>query len=556
MEGFEREEMIAHGDHKPKYCASQDPNFMEEGGSESELSHAFSSSKEKSREMRRDLNMRHLGFLALGSGIGTGLFMGSGNILYDGGPGSLMISFVMLGFMVITVIFAIGELVSVFPASSSYAHLLTRFVHPSFGFAVGMNYLTTWLIILPTELTVSCMTISYWDKDEVVPKGVWVAIILVVVFGTNLFGVRFFGEFEMLTTSIKMLGCIGFIIACIVIACGGAPNNYHVGAQYWHDPGSFKNHFKGFCSAFEFAALAYGGTEIIGVTVGEAAHPRRHLPKAAKFVVYRVLIFFILCLFMITLLVPSTNFNITEYSPFVVALEQGKIHALPQIFNAVILISFISVSNAAVFTASRLTYNMAENNFLPKIFLYSDRQGRPLMGYLGVFLFGLLGFLVYSSSEEMVFKWLGSISGMSVILLWLCISLAHIRFRFAWKRAGYTVKDLPWASPLGVWGSIFSFLLNVFVLVAVFYISVFPIGEGDMDSEDRVKAFFQSYLSVIIMMFSFGVHMVITRSRFVRMDEIDLTTGRRDVTEDDDEAWQNEKSQPKSRWKHVLNFLF
>lgn len=554
MEGLGQEEMAAQTDTKPAYFASQEPDSVKEGGTDSELSHASISSKEKPRELRRELNMRHLGFLALGSGVGTGLFMGSGSILYNGGPGSLMISFILLGFMVVTVIFAVGELVAVFPSSSSYAQMLTRFVHPSFGFAVGMNYLTAWLIILPTELTVSCMSIGFWDKNEVVPKGVWVAIILVVIFAINLIGVRFFGEFEMLTTSIKILGCVGFIIACIVIACGGAPNNSHIGAHYWHDPGSFKNQFKGFCSAFEFAALAYGGSEIIGVTVGEAAHPRRHLPRATKFVVYRVLIFFILCLFMVTLIVPSSDPRMTEYSPFVLALQLGQIHALPQIFNAVILISFISVANAAVFTGSRLFYSMAESNFLPKIFAYSDRHGRPLMGYLCVFLFGLLGFLVHSSSEEEVFKWLGSISGLSVILLWLCISLAHVRFRFAWKKAGFTGKDLPWASPLGVWGSLFSLILNILVLIATFYISAFPIDEEFMDSTDRAKAFFQSYLSVIIMMFSFFAHMLITRSRFVRFDEIDLRTGRRDVTEDDQD-WQNEQHKPKSRWKHILNIF-
>ena len=554
MEGYENDAANLHQGKGIVTCNSETFGSTDDAATDDSITHTRPGNAAESKELRRDLNMRHLCFLALGSGVGTGLFMGSGNILKYGGPGSLMISFVLLGFMVITVIFAVGELVSVFPSSASYAEMLKRFVHPSAGFAIGINYVTTWLIILPTELTVSCMAISYWDKDEVVPKGVWVAIILIAVFSVNLFGVRFFGEFEMLTTSIKMAGCIGFIVACIVFACGGA-NSEHVGAHYWHQPGAFKNSFKGFCNSFAFTALAYGGTEIIGVTVGESSHPRRHLPKAAKYVVYRVLIFFILSLFMVSLLVPSDNPELSNYSPFVMAIESGGVRALPQIFNAVTLISFISVANAAVYTASRLLYTMAEKHFIPSIFLFSDKHGRPIAGYIFVFLFGLLGFLVYSSSEDEVFNWLGSISGMSVILLWFSIALAHIRFRFAWKRAGHSVKDLPWSSPLGIWGSLIALTLNMLVLMATFYISVFPIDEAQSDGYARAKEFFQSYLSVVIMLFSFFLHLITTRSKFIRLSDIDLQTGRRDPNEGHE--WEFEKGEVmKPRWRRILDIFF
>ena len=258
---------------------------------------------------------------------------------------------------------------------------------------------------------------------------------------------------------------------------------------------------------------------------------------------------------MVSLLVPSDNPELSNYSPFVMAIESGGVRALPQIFNAVTLISFISVANAAVYTASRLLYTMAEKHFIPSIFLFSDRQGRPIAGYIFVFLFGLLGFLVYSSSEEEVFNWLGSISGMSVILLWSSIALAHIRFRFAWKRAGYSVKDLPWSSPLGIWGSVVALTLNILVLMATFYISVFPIDEAQSDGYARAKEFFQSYLSVVIMLFSFLLHLITTRSKFIRLSDIDLQTGRRDPNEGHE--WEFDQGElMKPRWRRILDIFF
>ena len=155
MEGYENDAANLHQGKGIVTCNSESFGSTDDAATDDSITHTRPGKAANSKELRRDLNMRHLCFLALGSGVGTGLFMGSGNILKYGGPGSLMISFVLLGFMVITVIFAVGELVSVFPSSASYAEMLKRFVHPSAGFAIGINYVTTWLIILPTELTVS-----------------------------------------------------------------------------------------------------------------------------------------------------------------------------------------------------------------------------------------------------------------------------------------------------------------------------------------------------------------------------------------------------------------
>lgn len=83
---------------------------------------------------------------------------------------------------------------------------------------------------------------------------------------------------------IKIVAIIGFIIFGVIVDCGGVPTDTrgYIGAHYWHQPGAFRNGFKGFCSVFVNAAFAYAGTELVGLAAAEAEDPRKSLPKATK----------------------------------------------------------------------------------------------------------------------------------------------------------------------------------------------------------------------------------------------------------------------------------
>lgn len=487
--------------------------------------------------LKRSLHGRHIQFIALGGSIGTGLFIGSGENLATGGPGSLMLGFIIVAVMLICIIFSLGELAAVLPVTGAFSTYATRFIDPSWGFAMGYNYWLQWFVSLPLELTAAAMIIKYWDKDQVVSPGVWIAIGFLIITAINFFGVRGYGEFEFAASFIKVIGCIGFIICAIVIDCGGSPSGYYMGARGWHsEAGAFTNGFKGFCSVFITAAFAFAGTELIGLAAAETSNPRRQLPRACKQVIFRVLIFYILSLFMITLIVApneptlmsASTSDDPQASPFVIAIQMGQIKALPAIFNAVILISSLSVGNASVYGASRTLLSMAEQGLAPKFFRYIDREGRPLPAVVLSLLFGLIGFLVYADNEATIFNWLLAISGLAAIFTWGTIAVVHIRFRAAWKREGNSLALLPWASPLGLIGSYVGLVLNILVICASFYAYAWPVGEGEMNASDRAYNFFYGMISLPIVIVFFVVHKLWTRSRFVRLDEIDIHTGRRD----------------------------
>jgi len=89
---------------------------------------------------------------------------------------------------------------------------------------------------------------------------------------------------------------------------------------------------KDFVLFFITAAFAYSGTEIVGIAAAESSNPRKYIPRATKQVVGRVLLFYIISILMITFIVPSDtkslmgDSNDPSSSPFVIALQQGKIH--------------------------------------------------------------------------------------------------------------------------------------------------------------------------------------------------------------------------------------
>lgn len=53
----------------------------------------------------------------------------------------------------------------------SYAN---RFVDPSWGFAMGWNYVMQWAFVLPLELTVCGTVIQYWAPHTSV--AIWVSV--------------------------------------------------------------------------------------------------------------------------------------------------------------------------------------------------------------------------------------------------------------------------------------------------------------------------------------------------------------------------------------------
>ncbi|WFD18465.1 hypothetical protein MCAP1_000668 [Malassezia caprae] len=514
--------------------------------------------------LKRNLHNRHIQFIALGGGIGTGLFIGSGSELATGGPGSLIINFLIVAVMIVCVVFSLGELASALPVSGAFSAYASRFVDPAWGFSMGWNYYLQWLIVMPLEFTAAAIVIQYWDPDQKVSPGVWIVIFFVVITTINIFGVRGYAEFEFAATALKVITVIGLIITLICIDCGGTPSNKYLGTGTWHNPGAFNAGFKGFCSSFTGVAFAFAGTELVGLASAETAEPRKVLPKACQQVVIRIVLFYILSLLLVTFVVPYTDPRLTNgsgtydphTSPFIIALNIGQIKVLPHIVNAIIILSTLSVANSSVYAGSRTMLSLAEQGFAPSLFKYVDRAGRPLPAVILSLAFGLLAFLIYASNEGTIFSWMLSISGLSAVFAWGSICFCHIRFRAAWKYQGLSLRELPWTSPLGMVGAYTGLFLCILVIIATFYASAFPIGEGKENGNERAEDFFNGMISLVVVIVFGLAWKLIARTRFVRIGEMDIYTGRREAVSDEVLEQEQAEKRAKPTWKRILAMIF
>jgi amino acid transporter len=154
------------------------------------------------------------------------------------------------------------------------------------------------------------------------------------------------------------------------------------------------------------------GTELVGVTVGEAANPRKVIPRAIKLTFYRILLFYVVLVFLLGMLVPYNDkdlkvangkSNSAKASPFVVAIVLSGIPVLPGLLNACILIFVFSAANSDLYIASRTLYGLAHEKKAPKIFAYTDKRGVPVAALGLSVAFCLLAYLGVNTESYTVF---------------------------------------------------------------------------------------------------------------------------------------------------------
>ncbi|UPL00597.1 hypothetical protein LCI18_011531 [Fusarium solani-melongenae] len=423
-----------------------------------------------------------------------------------------------------------------YPVSGGFYIYSSRFIDPSWGFAMGWNYVAQWAVVLPLELTVCSVCIQYWN-DELSP-GIFITIFLVAIIFINVFGGIGYAEEEFWSSCLKLGAIVAFMIIALVLVCGGGPSNGRYnefwGDRLWHDdPGAFKNGFKGFCSVFVTAAFSFAGTELVGLAAAESSNPTKALPGAIKQVFWRITLFYVLGLLFVGLLISSADprLDISGYSnakasPFVLVGEYSGLTGLNHFMNSIILVSVLSLGVSAVYGGSRTLTAMAEQGYAPKVFAYIDRGGRPTFSVLIHIVMGFLAYVNLDPKGGEIFDWLLALSGLSTLFTWGSICLAHIRFRKAWAHQGHTLDEIPFQAVGGVYGSWLGLFLITLVLIAQFYVAIVaPPGSSGMGT---VEGFFMSYLAFPVVLFFWAVGYIWKREGWLSIDKIDVDTGRRE----------------------------
>ncbi|KAI5289676.1 hypothetical protein KEM52_000699, partial [Ascosphaera acerosa] len=372
--------------------------------------------------------------------------------------------------------------------------------------------------------------------------GVFIAIFLVVILFINYFGVSFFGELEFWLSSVKVVIVLALIILCLVLAAGGGPNHEATGFDYWRDPGAFNwyiedspaGKFYAFWSTMVAATFAYLGTELVGVTVGEAQNPRRTIPNAIKLTFYRIMVFYVISVFFLGMLVPYNSpelafaleaSNSANASPFVVAIKLAGIKVLPGILNACILIFVFSAANSDLYIAARTLYGLAREKHAPYFLAKTNSKGVPVAALLVSALTACLAFLNVSDDSKKVFGYFVNLVTIFGLISWMCICYTHIRFVKARRLQGVPEDSLAYKAPFGVAGSYFALFFTILIALTKNY-DVFTHHDGH---GFNASTFITAYIGIPAFFVFWICYKYIKKTKFVNLLEADIWTGKAEI---------------------------
>ena len=189
---------------------------------------------------------------------------------------------------------------------------------------------------------------------------------------------------------------------------------------------------------------------------------------------------------MITLLIPSDDPMLLRsngtaaQSPFLIAANRAGIKVVPHIINAIVLTSAWSSGNSslslgfillfflytdqilALLSGSRILYGLAREGQAPKFLARTNRWGVPYMGVVAIGVWMALGYMSVSATAAMVFTWLQDLVACAQIMGWLVICTTYLRFYYAMKRQGISMRRLPWKAPFqpyAAWMTLISLII-------------------------------------------------------------------------------------------------
>lgn len=392
-------------------------------------------------------------------------------------------------------------------------------------------------------MTAGALVISYWIPTEKVNAGVWITIFLILIVSINYFGVKFFGEFEFWLSSFKVVVIIGIILLSFILMLGGGPDHDRKGFRYWKNPGAFNTYIKdgdagrflAFWSTMVSATFAYLGTELVGVTVGEAQNPRKTIPRAIKLTFYRILFFYVLSVLLVGTLVPYNDKKLAfavgasssaAASPFVVAIENSGIPVLSHILNACILLFVFSAANSDLYIATRTIYGLARENKAPKIFARTDKRGVPVFALGICSVIALLAYMNVSSDSRTVFKYFVNLVSMFGLLTWISILVTHIHFVRARKAQNVPNSSMAYVAPFGAVGSYLALCFCCLIALTKNY-DVFTHNPkwGNFD----YKNFITAYLGIPLYFILLIGYKLVTRCKRVDPATADLWSGKDEI---------------------------
>src|SRR5918999_120627 len=412
--------------------------------------------------LQQGLKRRHMTMIAIGGIIGAGLFVGTGPILNQAGPATIL-TYLLTGTILILIMRMLGEMAVAYPSVGSFSDYARMSLGNWAGFAIGWLYWYFWAIVVGFEAVVAAGILGQYIPG-VAPWLISLILILLLT-ATNLYSVGSYGEFEFWFAGIKVAAIIIFIVLGALFVIGLWPGGGGgMGLSNLYDQGGFfPNGGLVMFSGIVTVIFAFVGAEIVTIAASESNEPSRNVARATNAVIYRVLLFYVVSVFFVAAIVPWDTTFAEEVikSPFTVAFERMGIPFAPDLMNFVVLTAVLSVLNSSLYTTSRMLFALTRHNDAPSFMTNTTRRGVPIWAILTGTIFAYVSVAIFYFFPEEIFTWLINASGAIALFVYLLIAVSQLVMRRRLER------ENPESLQLRMWFYPWLTYLSIFAMVAV-----------------------------------------------------------------------------------------
>jgi GABA permease len=374
--------------------------------------------------LSRDLRQRHVTMISIGGIIGAGLFVGSSAGIATVGP-AIVVSYLLAGLVVLLVMRMLGEMAAAYPETGSFTEYARLGLGNWAGFTAGWLYWYFWVVVVAIEALAGAKVLHLW-----VPVDTWVLGLglLALMMITNLWSTRSYGEFEFWFASIKVAAIVAFILMTGVFVFGHVPVGGHRFANLYAHRGFAPFGAISVLSGVTSVIFALCGAEIATIAAAESREPGRAVARMTSQVVVRILLFYVVSLFLIVTVVPWTAIHPGD-SPFAMALDRIGVPAAGLIMNAIVLTAVLSCLNSGLYVTSRVLFTLAAHGDAPRALVALNKRRVPVRAILIAAGFGVAAMLASKISDQVVFQFLIDASGALMLLIYLIVACAQIAVR-------------------------------------------------------------------------------------------------------------------------------
>jgi len=325
--------------------------------------------------------------------VGVGVFTSLG-FQVSGIPSgfSILLLWTVGGVVALCGVFSYGELGAMFPRSSGEYNFLSRAYHPAFGFLAGWVSAT---IGFAAPVALAAMAFGQY-ATSVFPGAPSIALAIGVVWLVSivqLTGVKHSSTFQLISTILKVLLIVAFLIAGVLIPARQPVSFAPTSADFGHITSA------PFAIGLVFVMYSFSGWNAATYIIGELRMAQRNLPRAMLIGTVIVLLLYVALNAVFLLTAPMSELA----GQLQVASISGR-HIFGdvggRIVAAMICIGLISSISAMMWIGPRVTMTIGED--IPALGVFSRRSASGAPAYAILFQLAVATVMLFTQSFEKV----------------------------------------------------------------------------------------------------------------------------------------------------------